>query len=171
MKTGIYSVVNTVVKWAKKFNVREIIVLAGIAMEESVLKNSNRKPMILCNDGKISDNGGFIRAMNTCNNDDTHEATLLTGIPGGLLASCLSNRIACSSLILGTLANIPDPEGAAILIESLNGLGNNLLKLDVQPLRQWAESIRQQMEQIAKTMHRQQQQRSTESKEMVDFYA
>ena len=41
------------------------------------------------------------------------------GMSGGILSSCLSDIIASKALLIYAGIGIPDPEGAAILIESL----------------------------------------------------
>ena len=73
--------------------------------------------------------------------------SLITGISGGLLAACLSNGVACRGLLIPTNnANIPDPEGAAILIESINSMRrNDSLKIDLQQLIQKAEILKHKM--------------------------
>jgi uncharacterized protein len=41
------------------------------------------------------------------------------GLAGGILSSCLSNGIASKALLIYASRGIPDPEGAAILIDSV----------------------------------------------------
>ena len=41
------------------------------------------------------------------------------GLAGGILSSCLSNGIASKALLVYVARGIPDPEGAAILIDSV----------------------------------------------------
>jgi uncharacterized protein len=80
------------------------------------------------------------------------------GISAGLLASCLSNGIKCRGLFIPASNRIPDPEGAAMLIEAINVLGHRLLNIDVKPLRQKGENMRKRMEELIKVMLAQQRQ-------------
>ena len=50
MVHGMYSVLDTVVKWALDNKVKEVMVLDGIAVEG--LPDSKRVPIILSSDGK-----------------------------------------------------------------------------------------------------------------------
>ena len=181
MNTGIHSVLNTVVNWAKKFGVKEIMVLDGIPSAATVTSegtlimsttpDSNRKPLILSNDGKTVADNGFIRYMRSIdekndndNNGDNNklfdDVALITGISGGLLAASLSNGIACKGLLISTTSStsIPDPEGAAILVEAINNMGNDSLKIDVQKLREKGENLKRKMEELIKKIPKQQQQ-------------
>ncbi|HEX7208382.1 MAG TPA: PAC2 family protein, partial [Nitrososphaeraceae archaeon] len=122
MIQGIHSVLDTVVKWAKENEVREVMVLEGIPVEG--IPDSSRKPMVLSSAIRGDNNDSFYK-------DDTGEkkdfssssnTTFIAGISGGLLASCLSNGIACKALLISASSGIPDPEGAAILIESISNI-------------------------------------------------
>jgi uncharacterized protein len=56
---------------------------------------------------------------------------------GGILSSCLSNGIASKAVLLYSTRGIPDPNGAAILIESLSKITEKKsLKIDTQKLRE-----------------------------------
>ncbi len=140
---GIYSVFNIVVRWAKKFGVREVIVLEGIPMMG--IPASNRKSLMLSHDGKTIDSTFMVDLVDEKqkdNNDDVDykeqsdisddpdlsniqekkhyerpkngHTAIIAGIAGGLLTACLSNGIACKGLIVPATANVPDPEAAAI---------------------------------------------------------
>ncbi len=107
MKADVNSVLNSVVRWANKFKVREIRALADIPVG-GILADSDRQPMILYSDGKTADDGGFIKNINKNNNEDINKndinsnhlyaPRLVTGVAGGFLAACLSNRITCRGL-------------------------------------------------------------------------
>ena len=51
--------------------------------------------------------------------------TFIGGIAGGLLSACLSCQIPCAAILVPSSSGIPDPEGAAILIESYNSIIKN----------------------------------------------
>ncbi len=146
---GIHSVLDTVVKWVKDNEVREVIVLEGIPVEG--IPDSNRKPMILSSDIRGDNNDSLYK-------DDTEEkkasssssssnTTFIAGISGGLLSSCLSNGIACKALLISASSGIPDPEGAAILIESISNITDNdsLKRIDARQLREKGAILKRRM--------------------------
>ncbi|MDQ6723825.1 MAG: PAC2 family protein [Thermoproteota archaeon] len=178
---GIYSVFNIVVRWAKKFGVREVIVLEGIPMVG--IPASNRKSLMLSHDGKTIDSTFMVDLVDEKqkdNNDDVDykeqsdisddpdlsniqekkhyerpkngHTAIIAGIAGGLLTACLSNGIACKGLIVPATANIPDPEAAAILIETINELHDNPLNIDVEKLKNKGKLIKKQLEEMLKTV-------------------
>ena len=55
------------------------------------------------------------------------------------------------------MSGIPDPEGAAILIEKANELANNPFKIDVSALRSEAAELKRQMQELINSVQRQQQ--------------
>jgi predicted ATP-grasp superfamily ATP-dependent carboligase len=85
---------------------------------------------------------------------------IMSGVSGGLLTSCLSNGIACKGIIIHTTANVPDPEAASILIETINELRDNQLNVNVEDLKNKGKLIKKQLEEMIKTVMEQQQQNS-----------
>jgi uncharacterized protein len=86
------------------------------------------------------------------------ENAFIGGISGGLLSSCLSNEIPCTAILIPTAIGIPDPEGAASLIEMLDRITKNeKLNLDAKQLRKEGAGLRKQMEEIIKSLRDQQQ--------------
>jgi uncharacterized protein len=173
MAHGMYSVLDTVVKWALNNKVKEVLVLDGIAVEG--LPDSKRMPIILSSDGRAADAANLIHDdNNNINNSDVTNkeednddggssniyptTAFIGGIAGGILSSCLSNGIASKALLIYAARGIPDPEGAAILIESLSKITNNeSLKIDTQQLRKQGASLKMRMEKIIQSFAEQQQ--------------
>ena len=172
MAHGMYSVLDTVVKWALNNKVKEVLVLDGIAVEG--LPDSKRMPIILSSDGRAADAANLIHddnnnsnnsdVTNKEDNDDGGSSNIypttafIGGIAGGILSSCLSNGIASKALLIYAARGIPDPEGAAILIESLSKITNNeSLKIDTQQLRKQGASLKMRMEKIIQSFAEQQQ--------------
>jgi uncharacterized protein len=172
MVHGMYSVLDTVVKWALNNKVKEVLVLDGIAVEG--LPDSKRMPIILSSDGRAADAANLIHDDNN-NSDVTNKeekaaddddgssniyptTAFIGGIAGGILSSCLSNGIASKALLIYAARGMPDPEGAAILIESLSKITNNeSLKIDTQQLRKQGASLKMRMEKIIQSFAEQQQ--------------
>jgi uncharacterized protein len=173
MIQGMYSVLNTVMKWGLDNRVKEVMVLDGIAVEG--LLDSKRTPMILSSDGKSADAANLLHDDNN-NNDNINltdknrrespdgapfyaNTAFIGGIAGGLLSACLSNGIACKALLVLASSGIPDPEGAAILLESVAKTTNDqTLKIDTQQLREQGANVKRRMEEIMRSIREQQQQ-------------
>jgi uncharacterized protein len=167
---GMYSVLDTFVKWALNNKVNEVMVLDGIAVEG--LPDSKRMPIILSSDGREADAANLIHDDNNISDvtnkeeekkdDNSHSiypsTAFIGGIAGGILSSCLSNGIASKALLISAARRIPDPEGAAIIIESLSKITNNeSLKIDTQQLREQGASLKTRMEKIIQSFAEQQQ--------------
>jgi uncharacterized protein len=173
MVEGMYSVLDTFVKWALNNKVNEVMVLDGIAVEG--LPDSKRMPIILSSDGREADAANLIDDDDNKNSDITNKeeeeekkddkshsiypsTAFIGGIAGGILSSCLSNGIASKALLISAARRIPDPEGAAIIIESLSKITNNeSLKIDTQQLREQGASLKMRMEKIMQSFVEQQQ--------------
>ena len=173
MVEGMYSVLDTFVKWALNNKVNEVMVLDGIAVEG--LPDSKRMPIILSSDGREADAANLIHDVDDNNisdvtnkeeeekkDDNSHSiypsTAFIGGIAGGILSSCLSNGIASKALLISAARRIPDPEGAAIIIESLSKITNNeSLKIDTQQLREQGASLKMRMEKIIQSFAEQQQ--------------
>jgi uncharacterized protein len=163
---GMYSVLDTVMKWALNNKVKEVMVLDGIAVKG--LPDPKRTPIILSTDGRQADAANLIRDNNSDvtkkeeKDDDigsVYPTTAFIGeISGGILSSCLSNGIASKALFISAARGIPDPEGAAILIESLTKVTDKKsLKIDTQQLRDQGASLKKSMEKIIQSFVEQQQ--------------
>ncbi len=150
--SGIRSVLNAVVIWAKNNGIREIMVLEGMAASGI---SQGRRPWILSNDGRSDDHGYLSRIKD--GKSETNPPAFISGVSGGLLAACLSNAIPCTALLIPSITGIPDPEGAAILIEKTNELANNPFRIDVRQLRTEAEALKRQLQELINSVKKQQQ--------------
>jgi uncharacterized protein len=179
MIQGIYSVLDTVTKWALNNKVKQVMVLDGIAVEG--IPNLKRTPIIMSSDGEVADEASLIQDVEEeLNNkedqtqDDSERSVYPTtayigGLAGGLLSSCLSNGLASKALLVPATRGIPDPEGAAILIESLDKITDNKsLEIDTQSLRKQGAALRTRMEKIIQSLRGQQQQQQEEGAQGPD---
>lgn len=174
---GMYSVLDTIAKWILKNKVKEVIVLDGIAVEG--LPDSKRVPMILSSDGRKADEANLIHevenmegtskeqeeiTVNTNSSSIYPTTAFVGGMAGGILSSCLSNGVPCKAMLIYAAKGIPDPGGAAILIESIGkSTENKNLKIDTRQLREQGANIRANMEKIIQSYTSQQQQGQVES--------
>lgn len=84
-----------------------------------------------------------------------------------MLSSCLSFGISCTAILVPSPQGLPDPEGAALLIDSFNKLTNkDNLKIDSSELKEQGINIRQQLEKIMQSVEEQREQSSPEHKLM-----
>jgi uncharacterized protein len=75
--------------------------------------------------------------------------TYIGGVSGGLLSSCISN--------IPSLSGIPDPEGAAIILETLAKVTSyEELQIDVNKLRIQGNRVKKNLEKIARSIRTQQ---------------
>jgi uncharacterized protein len=178
MIQGMYSVLDAVMKWALNNKVKEVMVLDGIAVEG--LPDSKRTPIILSSNGIEADEANLIHENE--NNIDTKNkrqevaddisvyptTAFVGGTAGGILSSCLSNGIASKAILIYAARGIPDPDGAAIIIESLSTItDNDSLKIDTHELREQGASLRTRMEKIIQSYVEQQQQQQGQSPKSI----
>jgi uncharacterized protein len=168
MIEGMHSVLDTVTKWALNNKVKQVMVLDGIAVES--IPNSKRTPIIMSSDGEVADEASLIQdteeeshekeAQAEYDSENVYPSTAyIGGLAGGLLSSCLSNRLASKALFISSTRGIPDPEGAAILLESLHKITDDKsLEIDTQHLRKQGAALRTRMEKIIQSLRGQQQQ-------------
>jgi uncharacterized protein len=179
MINGIHSVLDTVMDWAIKNTIQEVLVLDGVPvqgiprsdrhttilqsteMENNITKDNNINKKEEGNIS-ISDNKGHIQS--NFNNSAIEESlkkytTFIGGIAGGLLSACLSNQIPCAAILVPSSSGIPDPEGAALLIESYNSIiKDENLKIDPSQLKEQGQILKRQLEQIIKAEQEQREQ-------------
>ena len=158
MIQGIHSVLDTVIKWALNAKCTEVVVLDGIVIHD--MFEGKREPMILSSDGQVADKANLLYDEEYNNNKHSFFNTaFIGGTAGGLLSSCLSNGIACKALLIAATSGIPDPEGAAILIESAaRVVDNESLNIDTKELREQGAELKRRMEQIMRSVQEQQKQ-------------
>ncbi len=170
MINGIHSVLGSVIDWAIKNAIQEVLVLDGIAvqgiprsdrqtiilgsteMDEKIESKNNENLEISTNQRKFPSN--FNR--NVIDDSNKKYTTFIGGIAGGLLSACLSYQIPCTAILIPSSSGIPDPEGAAILIESYNSIiKNDRLKINPSQLKEQGQILKKQLEQIIKAEQQQ----------------
>jgi uncharacterized protein len=169
MINGIHSVLNTVMDWAIKNAIQEVLVLDGISIQG--LPRPDRQPIIF-ESTEMDENKKYINNKNEENvslstnpqnipsnfnksvigDSNKKYTTFIGGIAGGLLSACLSYQIPCAAILVPSSSGIPDPEGAAILIESYNSIiKNENLKINSDQLKEQGQILKKQLEQIIKS--------------------
>jgi uncharacterized protein len=132
---GLYDIASGLLDWAEQNGVREVVVMDGVPVPGAP---SEYKTFCAAEGEKCSalKNKG-LRII---------EQGLITGIAGSILNECLVRKVTGIAVLTTANANIPDPEGAANLIESLNRIYD--LKVDVQKLKEEAEKIKERLKDI-----------------------
>lgn len=158
MAKGTSSIIDTVIDWSAKAGVREIMVLGGILPTNfSPPYLVERKPLVLQNEAtqdiKPAGQGSAEMAVP----DDA----VIVGLAGSLLSVCAARGLKCTALMIPTVSEAPDPEGAAIILESMAKIPP-YLKIDTSSLRQKVEAIKKHLEEYLK-LHQQQIQQYEQS--------
>lgn len=180
---GIHSVLNSVMDWAIKNTIQEVLVLDGIPVQG--IPRPDRQPIILgstemdehmidSNENNNNKNAEKDVSLSNTPQDVTSNlnrnaigdsnkkyTTFIGGISGGLLSACLSYQIPCAAILVPSSSGIPDPEGASILIESYNSIiKDENLKINPDQLKEQGQLLKKQLEQIIKTEQEQRDQGS-----------
>lgn len=147
---GIGSISANIIRWCCEHNVNKVLVVSGIFPGSIVPFPQDfpkRTSFLVENNAKvrndIDDDGGKVNGLQTPN------FAFIGGVPGQLLANCVIQFIHCMAVLVPTLSSSPDPEGAALAIETLNKL-ISIPKLSSLQLRRDAEMIKAQMSELAK---------------------
>ncbi|MDQ3853587.1 MAG: PAC2 family protein, partial [Thermoproteota archaeon] len=136
---GIHSIMELVVTWASRNRVREVLVLDGVPVRRGGLPNKHRKPMILSSSTSPSS------STDVSKYDDSVKSAMMMGVSGGLISACLSDEMFCTCVLIPSTSGIPDPEGAAMLLEAISQIPNVSLEIDVEPLRREGQAIKRQL--------------------------
>jgi uncharacterized protein len=147
---GVYSIMELVVTWALRNEVREVLVLDGVPVRGGGLPSKDRKPMILSSSSSPS-------SFSNASKDDPIRNAMMMGVSGGLISACLSDEMPCTGVLIPSISGIPDPEGAAILLETISKMPSVPLEIDVKPLRQEGQAIERQLKEFMNSVRKEQQ--------------
>jgi uncharacterized protein len=145
---GVYSIMELVVTWASRNEVREVLVLDGVPVRGG-LPSKDRKPMILSSSSPSS--------SSNASKDHPVKSAMMMGVSGGLISACLSDEMPCTGVLIPSTSGIPDPEGAAILLETISKMPSVPLEIDVKPLRQEGQAIERQLKEFMDSVRKEQQ--------------
>ena len=67
----------------------------------------------------------------------------------------MSSDIMCTAVLIPTSTGVPDPEGAAILIEAISAMPNVPLELDTGPLLKEGEEIKRRLGETIESLRQQ----------------
>ena len=148
---GLYPIASALLDWAEEKGAKELVILEGAAVRGIPKK---RKPFCAAEPEKRKE----------CEEKGVKmvSAGMIRGIAGSILNECLTRKITGVAFLTPAVAFMPDPEGAAVLIEALNDVYG--LKVDTKELLNKAEEIKQKLKEMAQ---RHQRMRKAEEKRGV----
>jgi uncharacterized protein len=138
---GSYPIASTLLDWIESKGVKELVVLEGIPV-----KGLPRERVTLC--------AAEPETLKKCEERGvkTMTAGIIHGIAGSILNECLTRKIVGVTFLTPAVAFMPDPEGAAALIETVNKIYE--LGIDNKLLLDRAEIIRKKLGEVAKQRQR-----------------
>ncbi len=141
---GVHSIMDLMVAWASRNKVREVLVLDGMPVKG--LPDKHREPLILSSSSSHPQpKGGSIGSA------------LMMGLSGGLISACISDEMPCSGVLIHSTSGVPDPEGAAILLDTISQMPSVPLEIDAEPLRKQGQAIKRQLKEFINSVRRKQQ--------------
>jgi len=133
---GLYQIASTLLDWIEEKGVKELVVLDGVGVQ-GVPKR--RETFCAAEDEKCK----------CCEEKGVKKMTggVIYGIAGSILNECLQRKILGVAFLTHAITFMPDPEGAAALIQALNSVYN--LKVGTEELSKKAEEIKQKLKEVA----------------------
>lgn len=134
---GHYPIASSLLNWIESKNAKELIVLEGIAVRGIPKK---RESYCVAEQQKIQECQKMgIKVLS---------AGIIHGIVGSILNECLIRKIEGIAFMTPAVTFIPDPEGAALLVEVLNKVYG--FNVNTDQLLGSAQELKQKLMEIAK---------------------
>lgn len=161
---GIFSLVNVIIQWCTKNNIKEVFLIDGI-LKRSFNANqlSEEKVIILTNENSSHNKENNInKSMSenqsqVINNDNSlfyPEFAYIGGPGGDLLASCTTNNIKCAGILIPTIEGVADHFGTIRAIETLNKFISPY-NIDLSILRKRTEIIKEKVQNTLQSISKQ----------------
>lgn len=144
MPEGVHSIMELMVAWASRNQVGEVLVLDGMPVRG--LPDKHREPLILSSSSSHPQpKGGSIGSA------------MMMGLSGGLISACISNEMPCTGVLIHSTSGVPDPEGAAILLDTISQMPSVPLEIDAEPLKKQGQAIKRQLKEFINSVRREQE--------------
>jgi uncharacterized protein len=139
---GVRPIVRVLIDWLSSVGASDVTVLGGIAPSNiSPSSLTPRSAFLLQNvDDNAVEKNGAARVPTTA---------FVVGIGGAFLSSCVASGIKCRGMFVPSLGEVPDPSGAAILLEALASIVPDA-KMDTGRLKAEAANIKRHLEDLLK---------------------
>ncbi|MBS3793851.1 MAG: proteasome assembly chaperone family protein [Candidatus Thorarchaeota archaeon] len=134
---GMYEVSSAILDWAAGVGVRETVILDGIPVQGIP---SKRKVLYATEEEKLQE-------FEADDNIAMLQKGIITGIAGSILSETLCRPMVGFAFLTPAIAVVPDPEAAALLLETLNR--HYEIDIDTADLKESAENIRKKMREMA----------------------
>jgi len=134
---GMYEVSSAILDWAAGIGVRETVILDGIPVQGIP---SKRKVLYATEEEKLQE-------LEADDNVEMLQKGIITGIAGSILSETLCRPMVGFAFLTPAIAVVPDPEGAALLLETLDRHYD--IGVDTADLKESAENIRKKMREMA----------------------
>jgi uncharacterized protein len=133
---ALYPLASTLLDWTEKYGVKESVVLEGIP-----LRGIPKQRQVFC--------AAETEKRNECENKGIEmvQNGMIGGIAGAILNQSLARKITGLAFLTPTISFMPDPEGAAMLIQALNKV--YALDINTDTLVERAEKIKKELREIA----------------------
>ncbi|WOF15793.1 proteasome assembly chaperone family protein [Methanoplanus sp. FWC-SCC4] len=151
--TICYEVTNGIISWLKGFNLKEIVVVAGI------VTNTPEKRVF----GVASEQVHLEKIKDT----EILPMGSISGMPGSILTECKASGIPAIGL-LGETVNTPDPRSAVSILEVLNSLYK--FGVEVEALSEQAEEIESSMQKMVEQVRETEKEQQHPKKEHLPMY-
>ena len=126
-----------IVSWAKDYEPREILSIAGLATTGEEHKVY----------GAATTEAGLDRLKNRVEN---FEMGTITGVPGVLLNECMNNGIEAVCLLGETRGPNPDPRAGIQVVQAMNAIYG--FDIDIKPMEEQAEQIEQMLHKLSEQL-------------------
>jgi uncharacterized protein len=135
---GAFPISSTLLEWVEEKGAKELVVLEGVPVQGYP---KTRQSFCAAEMEKIKE----------CEKKGVKKITagIIQGIAGSILDECLTRKITGVVYLTHVVAFMPDPEGAAVLIDTMNhvyGLG-----VDTKILTTRAEEIKRKLKEVAES--------------------
>jgi uncharacterized protein len=144
MPQGVHSIMGLLVDWASKNHIKEVLVLDGVPVKG--LPAKNREPLILSSSN----------SSNPQTKEGSMRSAMMVGLSGGLISACISDDMPCTGVLIHSTSGVPDPEGAAILLDTISQVPSVPLEIDTEPLRKQGQEIKRQLKAFIDSVQREQ---------------
>jgi uncharacterized protein len=138
---GSYPIATALLDWIEEKGVKELVVLEGVPVRGIPRE---RHAFCAAEPEKIRECEAKGVKMLT--------AGMIRGLAGSILNECLTRKITGVAFLTPAVAFMPDPEGAATLIEAVNQVYN--LNIETQELLGKADEIKRKMKDMAQRLQR-----------------
>lgn len=151
LSDGLYSIASTLLDWVEDKTAKELVFLDGFPAD--IIPEKRESYCVAEPEKRDECDMKGIKKI---------PAGIIHGIAGGILNECLTRKIMGMAFLTPALEFMPDPEGAAVLIDALNKVYG--LQINTEKLLTKAEEIKQKLREVTQ---RHQQMRDAEEKKGV----